>query len=77
MIPVRGQVALLEPLKNSSIFLDNELPLYIVPRKDATIIGGTYEEGITEEVTVPSSIERLLENAYKAFPKLKEQKVLW
>ena len=76
IVSVKGQVALLEPIQDFPVFLDNELPLYIVPRKDATIIGGTYEEGITDEVTVPSTIEKLLENAYKAFPKLKEQKVL-
>ena len=51
LIPVKGQVGLLAPKNNSYIFLDNELPLYIVPRKDAIIIGGTYEEGITDTVT--------------------------
>ncbi|MDQ6902096.1 MAG: FAD-binding oxidoreductase [Bacteroidota bacterium] len=76
MIPIRGQIALLEPIKDFPVFLDNEFPLYIVPRKDATIIGGTYEEGITEEATVPSTIEKLLENAYATFPNLKEKKVL-
>jgi D-amino-acid oxidase len=76
LIPVRGQVGLLAPKNNFSIFLDNELPLYIVPRKDAIIIGGTYEEGITDAVTEPSTINRLFDNAYKAFPELKDQKII-
>ena len=46
VIPVRGQVALLSPGKFPVIYLDNEIPLYVVPRKDAIIIGGTYEENI-------------------------------
>lgn len=73
VIPVRGQVALLSPNKTCSIFLDNELPLYIVSRKDAMIVGGTYEEGIDEESTIPSTIERLLQNAYNTLPELKKQ----
>jgi D-amino-acid oxidase len=76
LIPVRGQVGLLAPKKLLSIFLDNELPLYIVPRKDAIIIGGTYEEGITDAFTEASTIGRLFENAYKVFPELKDQKIL-
>ena len=75
MIPVRGQVGLLEPKKTYSVFLDNELPLYIVYRKDAIIIGGTYEEGVTTAVTEPETIEQLLENAYTVFPELRSQKV--
>lgn len=76
IIPVRGQVGLLSPVDNMNIYLDNEKPLYIVPRKDAVIIGGTYEEGVELEETEPATIERLLQNAYNTFPILKEQKVL-
>ena len=76
LIPVRGQVALLAPKHNLSIFLDNELPLYIVPRKDAIIIGGTYEEGITDAVTETATIDRLFDNAYKVFPELRDQKII-
>ncbi|MEO8412317.1 MAG: FAD-dependent oxidoreductase [Ginsengibacter sp.] len=75
LIPVRGQVGLLAPKNNYSIFLDNELPLYIVYRKDAIIVGGTYEEGVTDAVTEPATIKRLLENAYHVFPGLRKQKV--
>ena len=75
LIPVRGQVGLLTPVNNFSIFLDNELPLYIVPRKDAIIIGGTYEEGVEDAVTEPSTINRLLDNAYNVFPELKQHRI--
>jgi len=76
VIPVRGQVALLEPQTNLPIYLDNDTPLYIVPRKDATIIGGTYEADIYEEVTEPETIERILQTAYTFFPELKQKKVI-
>lgn len=76
LIPVRGQVALLSPKKGLSIFLDNEKPVYIVPRKDAIIVGGTYEENIFTATTEPSTIERLLNNAYEVFSALKEQEVI-
>lgn len=77
IIPVRGQVGLLAPNATNDVFyLDNETPLYIVPRQDAIIVGGTYEEGIDTDTTEPDVIERLLNNAYQVFPHLKQQQVL-
>ena len=76
IVPVKGQVGLLSPISDMNIYLDNEMPLYIVPRKDAIIVGGTYEEGEETEETQPSIIERLLQNAYNRFPILMQQKVL-
>jgi D-amino-acid oxidase len=76
IIPVRGQVALIETKTEMPIYLDNETPLYIVPRKDAMIVGGTYEENVFEETTETETIERILNNAYKVFPELKQQKVI-
>lgn len=76
IIPVRGQVGLLAPSDKMFIYLENEKPLYIVPRKDAVIVGGTYEEGIETDETEPATIDRLLNNAYEAFPFLKQQKIL-
>ncbi|MCW3090571.1 MAG: FAD-dependent oxidoreductase [Ferruginibacter sp.] len=73
VIPVRGQVALLEPRSGMSIYLDNESLLYVVPRKDAIIVGGTYEAGIETTDTEPATIERLLQNAFEVLPELKEQ----
>jgi D-amino-acid oxidase len=76
IIPVRGQVALLSPRNNLPIYLDNEKPLYVVPRKDAIIVGGTYEERIAAETTEPATIERILKNAYEVFPELKQQEII-
>jgi D-amino-acid oxidase len=76
VVPVRGQVALLAPGPVLPIYLDNEKPLYVVPRKDAIIIGGTYEVEEENEVTEPATIERILQNAYEVFPELKQQRVI-
>jgi D-amino-acid oxidase len=76
VIPIRGQVALLSPRNQFPIYLDNEKPLYIVPRKDAIIVGGTYEEGVETETTEPSTIQRILNNVYEVFPELREQQVI-
>lgn len=75
IIPVRGQVCLLSPRKGLPVFLDNEKPLYIVPRQDAIIIGGTYEENVFDETTEPETIEMILQKAYEVMPELKEQNV--
>ena len=76
VIPVRGQVGLIETNTSMPVYLDNEMPLYLVPRKDAMIVGGTYEENIFEETTDAETIEQLLNNAYSVFPELKQQKVI-
>jgi D-amino-acid oxidase len=76
VISVKGQVGLLAPRKDLPIYLDNEKMLYIVPRKDAIIVGGTYQERAETETTDPLEIERILDNAFEVFPELKQQRVL-
>jgi D-amino-acid oxidase len=76
VIAVRGQVVLLEPGFPDHIFIDNQTPCYIVPRKDATIVGGTYEEGVYEAITVISSLDEILQKACSIIPTLKERKVI-
>jgi D-amino-acid oxidase len=76
LVPYRGQVALLSPREGLPIFLDNEKPQYIVPRKDAIIIGGTYEANVWEETTEPETIEFLLQKAFHIYPGLREQEFI-
>lgn len=76
LIPVRGQVALLSPDESLPVYLDNEKPLYLVPRKDVIVVGGTYEENVDEEKTEPATIEKILQNAYEVFPQLKNHTVI-
>ena len=76
VIPFRGQVVLLEPGLPNYIFLDNQTPSYIVPRKDATIVGGTYEEGVYDAITEEQSLQEILQKAYTILPALKQRKVI-
>lgn len=76
LVPVRGQVALLSPKKDLPIYLDNEKPLYIVPRNDAIIVGGTYEEGIESEETDAGTIASIVDNARGAYPELQQHEVI-
>ncbi|MBS1730987.1 MAG: FAD-binding oxidoreductase [Bacteroidetes bacterium] len=76
LIPVKGQVALLTPNNETDIFLDNEKPLYIVPRRDAIIIGGTYEENIFSQKTEENVLEEMLKKAFNVFPALQKQQFL-
>lgn len=76
LIPVRGQVALLEPVQGYPIYLENERALYVVPRQDATIVGGTYEMGVAEAVTQPDEIELILAKARTALPGLAHLKTI-
>jgi D-amino-acid oxidase len=69
--PIRGQVALVEPDESLPIFLHNQQPFYIVPRKDATIIGGTFEENVSEVATYQETLQRLHQQAISTFPQLK------
>ena len=76
VVPIRGQVVLLEPNIVDSIFIDNQSPAYIVPRKDATIIGGTYEENISEATTVKEALDEILNKAITISPDLANKKVI-
>lgn len=76
IFPVRGQVLLVEPGFPDSIFLDNHTPTYIVPRQDATIIGGTYEEHVGVETTELETLELLLAKASNVFPELQHKRII-
>lgn len=73
--PIRGQVLLLAPQKDLPIFLYEEQPFYIVPRKDATLIGGTFEENIWDTTPESETIDRLHEQAVNLFPQLAQSPV--
>ena len=76
LFAVRGQVALLAPKEISYIFLDNDKPLYIVPRKDAIIVGGTYEENVYEEKTQEETLKILIKNVIEINPELASQPLI-
>jgi len=76
LIPVRGQIVLTEPGYPKHILLDKNNSTYIVPRKDGTIIGGTYEEHIGGAETEPSTLHQLYAKAVDLLPELSDKKII-
>lgn len=76
LYPVRGQVAIIAAQHDMPIILDNELPFYIVPRQDMTIIGGTYEEEVWDIRPEPAIINGLYKRAVSLFPHLEQSPLI-
>lgn len=74
--PVKGQVVMLSAQDGLPIFLDDEQPFYIVPRKDGLIIGGTYEEGVWDVNPDPARIQSLQKQAVSLFPYLDQSALI-
>jgi len=74
LIPVKGQVLMVDAHLNIPITLDENEPTYIVQRKDGCILGGTREENIFSETTDEETLLAILERASKFYPQLKSAK---
>jgi D-amino-acid oxidase len=70
LLPVRGQIAVTKPLPLDGIFVDADTPIYLVPRADGCIIGGTYERNNWEETPEPDTIKNLVKSAPTLVPGL-------
>ncbi len=71
MIPVKGQVVMMDVHLNIPIILDESEPTYMVQRKDGCIIGGTREENVFTETTDEETLKNILQRASKFFPEIK------
>ncbi len=58
VVPVRGQLVHLRP-QPLSYLLDHPTG-YLVPRADALVLGGSFEEGVAEPRTDPATCARIL-----------------
>lgn len=76
LIPVRGQVLLYEPGFMQHIFIDNQTPSYMVPRKDATIVGGTYEEGVDSNCVNEADLKIIQAKAENILPEIQHKKII-
>jgi D-amino-acid oxidase len=76
VVPVRGQIVVTEASDLDGIFVDADSPIYLVPRADGCIIGGTYEWNTWEEAPDPETIQTILERAPLLIPGLETGPVL-
>jgi len=65
VLPVRGQLVHLEP-QPLSYLLDHPRG-YVIPRSDALILGGTFEEGVSSARPDPAACARILEENRRFF----------
>ncbi|HSS38344.1 MAG TPA: FAD-dependent oxidoreductase, partial [Polyangia bacterium] len=65
VVPIRGQLVHLRP-QPLSYLLDHPTG-YLVPRTDALVVGGSFEQGISDPRTDPATCARILDDARRFF----------
>ena len=72
----RGQVVHLTRLPGVPCICDEDQMIYVLPRSDRTIVGGSYQPGNENEAVDPAETESLLARARALVPQLSRAKVL-
>ncbi|HWE34067.1 MAG TPA: FAD-dependent oxidoreductase [Solirubrobacteraceae bacterium] len=72
----RGQVVHVAGLPRVPCLCDEDRMIYILPREDRTIVGGSYEQGNQDEAVDPAQSESLLARARALVPQLAAAAVL-
>jgi D-amino-acid oxidase len=72
----RGQVVHLTPLPEAPCVCDEDEMIYVLPRRDRTIVGGSYQPGNENQAVDPAETESLLARARALVPQLADAKVL-
>ncbi len=72
----RGQVVHLGRLSGVPCVCDEDQMIYVLPRRDRTIVGGSYQPGNESEAVDPAETESLLARACALVPQLANAKVL-
>jgi D-amino-acid oxidase len=68
VMPVRGQVVIVEQVGLDRWWLDGSGPVYVVPRSHDIVVGGTDEEGAWDRRPDPEVARRLLARAAELVP---------
>ncbi|RMG97983.1 MAG: FAD-binding oxidoreductase [Deltaproteobacteria bacterium] len=79
LVPARGQIVRLSAMDIDHVYVDEripEAPLYIVPRSDDCIVGGTFEPGVSDLRPDPAIRKRLLERASSVVPAVASAQVI-
>jgi D-amino-acid oxidase len=76
VVPVRGQVAVLEQVGLDHWWLDGSAPTYVVPRSHDIVVGGTDEEGSWDRAVDPRAAADILARAIALVPDLAGARVL-
>ena len=77
VVPVRGQVVLVEQVGLDRWWLDGSgPPVYVVPRSHDIVVGGTDDEGEWERRVVPETAELILKRATELVPAIAGARVV-
>jgi len=76
VMPVRGQVVIVEQVGLDRWWLDGSGPTYVVPRSHDIVVGGTDDEGAWDRRPDPEVARRLLARAAELVPELARARVL-
>jgi D-amino-acid oxidase len=76
VLPVRGQVVLVEQVGLDRWWLDGSGPVYVVPRSHDIVVGGTDDEGEWDRTPDPDVAKQILERAVSLVPQLRRAKVV-
>jgi D-amino-acid oxidase len=76
VLPVRGQVVLVEQVGLDRWWLDEEGPTYVVPRARDIVLGGTDDEGSWDRTPEPATAKEILARAVELVPELRRAAVL-
>jgi D-amino-acid oxidase len=75
MVPVRGQVVYVEQVGLDRWWLDSSGPVYVVPRSQDIVVGGTEEEGEWDRTPDPDVATLVLRRAVELVPELSGARV--
>jgi D-amino-acid oxidase len=76
MMPVRGQVVVVEQVGLDRWWLDESGPTYVVPRSRDIVVGGTDDEGDWSRTPDPDTARLILDRATELVPGLARARVL-
>jgi D-amino-acid oxidase len=76
VLPVRGQVVVVEQVGVTRWWLDEAGPTYVVPRRHDIVVGGTDEEGVWDRAPDEAVAKELLARARELVPELRGARVL-
>ncbi len=80
LIPVRGQVVVVENPGISEFYLDHADGgpdyVYLFPHGDVVVLGGTTYEGVSDLAPRPDVAERIMRDCAAAFPSVRDARVV-
>ena len=76
VVPVRGQVVLVEQVGLDEWWLDGDGPTYVVPRSKDIVVGGTEDEGDWDRSPDEATAKEILTRARELVPAIRRAKVL-